>query len=297
MKTSYLKIILFTFAIVIFIFIPLAASAHQPRLATDNPIIISDPEISKAFYGTVVGDPIVYKISSDKPFHLYVNILVPDIAGQKKDVSAVIIKKGTPDETLATLDGTTFQWKKMFEEFGHDNYWQGPEYKNDVEAGNYEIRVFGPANTSLNSAPDNIRKYSLATGEIEKFDFKESVNALRLIPQIKRDFFEESPISFILSPFGIGYILIMFVLAFIVGFIYRALLFKFTKVKTLRPKKNINSNGRLLRAAIGVILLLFAIMTSWNPIVLFFAGFCFFEAIFSWCGVFAALGKNTCPMN
>jgi hypothetical protein len=293
MKKSYLKIILLAFAIAVFI--PLAVSAHQPRLVTQNPTVITDPEISKAYYGQLPGGPAIYTISSDKPFHLYVNVLVPDIAGQKKDVSAVIVKKGTPDETLATLDGTTFEWKKMFEEFGHDNYWQGPEYKNEVSAGNYEIRVFGPANTSLNSAPNNIRKYSLATGEIEKFDFKESVNALKLIPQIKRDFFEESPISFILSPFGIGYIVIMFVLAFIIGFIYRALLLKFTKVKTLRPKKNINRSGRLLRAAIGVILLLIAITTSWNPIVLFFAGFCFFEAIFSWCGVFAAIGKNTCP--
>lgn len=294
MKKNFLRLMMAT--LIGTIVAPLAAHAHQPRLATDNPIIVSDPEISKAYYGTFAGEPIVYKISSDKPFHLYVNILVPDIAGQKKDMSAVIVKKGAQDETIATLDGTTFEWKKMFEKFGHDTYWQGPEYEYNVSAGNYEIRVFGPGNTSLNSAPNNIRKYSLATGEIEKFDFKETVNALILIPQIKRDFFEESPISFVLSPFGIGYIVSVFVLAFMVGFIYRALIRKFAPKNKPRPGKNIDLSGRLLRTAIGGILLLIAITTSWSPALLFFAGFCFFEALFSWCGFYAALGKNTCPI-
>ncbi len=59
--------------------------------------------------------------------------------------------------------------------------------------GNYEIRVSSQNNTS---------KYSLAVGEIEKFDFKETMNALSLVPKIKRDFFNESPVSFIASPFG-----------------------------------------------------------------------------------------------
>jgi hypothetical protein len=52
----------------------------------------------------------------------------------------------------------------------------------------------------------------------------------------------------------------------------------------------------LLRLAIGVGLFLWAITTTWSPILIFFSGFALFEALFSWCGFYAALGKNTCPV-
>jgi hypothetical protein len=31
-------------------------------------------------------------------------------------------------------------------------------------------------------------------------------------------------------------------------------------------------------------------------ILIFFSGFALFEALFSWCGFYAALGKSTCPI-
>jgi hypothetical protein len=262
--------------------LPTITSAHQPRIATENPIIVTSPEVSKAYYGTLLGEPALYSITSDKPFALYVGVLVPDIVGQKKDVSAVIFKDG---EQLALLDSTDFEWKKFFEPFGHDTYWQGPEYKAQADAGTYEIRVTSAQNDS---------KYSLAIGEIEAFDFKETANALTLIPQLKKDFFNKSPIDFILSPFGWGIIVIMFVLAFIFGFTYRAILKKFARNTTRGASKNIDKNGRTIRVIIGLALLFIAITTTWSPWLLFFSGFAFFEAIFSWCGLYAVLGKNTC---
>jgi hypothetical protein len=60
--------------------------------------------------------------------------------------------------------------------------------------------------------------------------------------------------------------------------------------------KNINKGGHLIRLTIGIGLLLFAILTTWSPILIFFSGFAIFEAIFSWCGFYAAIGKNTCPI-
>jgi len=263
------------------------AFAHQPRIASRGPVIVTDPEVSKAYYGKLDGREVVYKIQSDKPFALYVSVLVPDIAGQKKDVSAVIIKEGTA-LPIATLDGDNFEWKKFFEEFGRDTYWQGPEYKAQAEVGNYEIRVSSSSNDS---------KYSLAIGEIESFDFKESMNALTLIPQIKRDFFNKSPVGFIFSPFGYGLIIVMFILAFIFGFIYHTVLKKFARNTPYGASKNIGKNDKLIRIGIGVALFVIAITTTWSPWLLFFSGFAFFEAIFSWCGFYAALGKNTCPIN
>jgi hypothetical protein len=152
----------------------------------------------------------------------------------------------------------------------------------------YEIRV---------SSPNNDSKYSLAVGEIEAFDMKEGLNALKVIPELKKSFFNESPISFILSPFGWGLIVSMYVLAVIVGLAYRFILKRIAKGSVRGVQKNIGKPDRLLRLAIGLALLLWAILTSWSPILIFFSGFALFESLFSWCGFYAALGKNTCPIN
>jgi len=285
MKNQLLTISVFSILAIGVFVLPSPASAHQPRLVETSEITVVDPAVSKAYYGKLVGEPAVYTISADKPFALYVGVLVPDIAGQKKDVSAVILKEG---EEIAVLEGIGFEWKQFLEPFGHDTYWQGPEYKAQASAGDYEIRVWSINNDS---------KYSLAIGEIEAFDFKETLNALTLIPQLKKDFFNKSGVDFILSPFGWGYILIMYIVAFIFGFLYRFILKKFASSTARGLQKNIGKYDRAIRLAIWLALLLLAITTSWSPWLLFFSGFALFEAIFSWCGFYAALGKNTCPTN
>jgi Na+-transporting NADH:ubiquinone oxidoreductase subunit NqrB len=60
--------------------------------------------------------------------------------------------------------------------------------------------------------------------------------------------------------------------------------------------KNSGTGDRLLRLLIGAALLVWAITTDWSPILIFFSGFAIFEAVFSWCGFYAALGKSTCPV-
>lgn len=283
MPTKLYKIISLLF-LALFVFAPGFASAHQPRMVESETTQVLDPEISKAYYATLAGSPHVYTIDSKEAFDLYVGILVPDIASTKKDVLAEVFKG---EEKIATLGGTNATWKPYFETFGQSNYFDGGGYKARVEAGVYTITV---------SNPDNTGKYSLAIGEIEAFDGKEGMNALSMIPDLKRNFFEESPISFILSPFGWGLIIIMYVLAFIVGFIYRAILKKFAKGSVRGVAQNIGKKDRLLRAVIGVGLLLWAITTTWSPVLIFFSGFCIFQAVFSWCGFYAAIGKSTCPV-
>jgi Protein of unknown function (DUF2892) len=175
----------------------------------------------------------------------------------------------------------------MFEPFGYDTYWTGPEYKARTEAGTYVITV---------TSTDNTSKYSLAIGETEHFDFAEIRNALTLVPQLKKSFFNESPISFILSPFGWGLILSLYILAAAFGFIYRFILKKLSTNTVRKASKNIGTSDRLLRLAIGVGLLLWAVTTTWNPLLIFISGFTLFESFFSWCGFYAALGKSTCPI-
>jgi len=280
-----MKKILFTLILLIPLFVlTQPVSAHQPEIVTSNPTVVTEPEVSKAYYGTLPGQTAVYTINSDKPFALYVGLLVPNIALQQKNISAVILKNG---EILSNLNGMDFNWTTFDEPFGHDSYFKGPEYKAEAQAGKYEIRVTSPSN-------DN--KYSLAIGEIEAFDFKSSLHAFTVIPILKKDFFNKSPIDFILSPLGIGLIGIMYVLAFIFGFLYRFILKKFARGTVRGVQTNIGKYDRWLRIGIAIILLLIAITTTWSMWLLFFSGFALFEGIFSWCGLYAALGRNTCPV-
>lgn len=257
--------------------------AHQPRLVLGTQTIVTVPEVSKAYYGELSGTAHVYKIQATQPFALYVNILVPDIPDQKRDLSATIVRLGNQPQILATLQADSIAWRRYWEEFGRDWYWMGPEYRNRAEAAEYEIRV---------TSPDNQSKYTLAIGETEAFDFKEGMNALRMIPVLKRDFFGVSPIGFILSPFGYGYVLISFGLAIVAGLLFRSLHRIFTRPAARGP--NISSGERLLRVAIAAGILLWAITTSWNPLLLFLSGLTLFTATFGWCGISALLGRNSC---
>lgn len=69
--------------LLVFLFTSLSmVTAHQPRLEVgqnatyENAIVVETPEISQAFYGKLTGSPNYYKITSDKPFKLYINLLV-----------------------------------------------------------------------------------------------------------------------------------------------------------------------------------------------------------------------------
>jgi hypothetical protein len=97
------------------------------------------------------------------------------------------------------------------------------------------------------------------------------------------------------------YIALPLVLGFLGGFVFQ---FIAKKIRSSKPqtglprRKNIGVYDRVLRALSGVALVVYALITGGTHVVAFFvAGFCFFEAIFSWCIFYAAIGRNTCPMN
>lgn len=160
-------------------------TAHQPRLETgtnvslQNPIVVENPEISQAFYSTLRGNPDYYKISSDIPFKLYLNLLVPTSPGIQGDfISAQVLD--TNGKVILTLNGTNSTWTPYFEEFGGDNYLKGPEVTEQLPAGTYYVKVFNSENKG---------KYTIAIGDIESFPVDESLKALVTIPLLKEQFF------------------------------------------------------------------------------------------------------------
>ena len=200
-------------AILLVLFFSMSAlTAHQPRLETgtnvsiNNPIIVENPEISQAFYGTLRGSPDYFKINSDIPFKLYLNLLVPASPGIAGDfVSAQVLDAN--GNVLITLNGTNSTWTPYFEEFGGDNYLKGPEVTQQLPAGTYFIKVFNAENQG---------KYNIAIGDIESFPIDESLTALVTIPLLKEQFFGK-PVTTLFFEFlglvlALGSVMILYVM-------------------------------------------------------------------------------------
>lgn len=154
---------------------PLTLWAHQPVINDQNPndissaYVIEKPEISKAIYGTLKGEPHYYLIGSEIEFNFYAGITVPKIDECQtfKKFSFNVIKVNDSEEIMIEeINGNNFEWWEWFEPYGKKWYWIGPEIGADFksntvyEPGNYYIKIFNDSNTG---------NYVLATGDIEKF--------------------------------------------------------------------------------------------------------------------------------
>ena len=262
------------FRIVIFFVImlswPLGVFAHQPRIVDTEKIHVTKPEVSKAYYAKLSGKPHTYFISVNSAIDLYVNVLFPYNEGPKKNITVDVFRD---DQSIGSLSSGEVVWKKFFEPFGQSMYWQGPELKKNVDAGKYEILV--------QSKEKNLR-YVLAIGETEVWNGIDSINAILLIPELKRNFFEESPISFILSPLGYGYILLLQLLALIVGWVILRIL----KISGIQTQTNYILKFAKTNICLGVVfwvsLLFLAVTTTWHPLLILMSGFALFVTIISW---------------
>ena len=161
---------------IIFILLyPLALFGHQPAINDQNTnslssaYVIEKPEVSKAIYGTLQGEPHYYLIGSEKEFNFYAGITVPKIdeCPTFRKFSFNVIKIDNSEEIIIEqIDGNSFEWWEWFEPYGKKWYWIGPEIGAEFksitiyEPGNYYIKVFNESNTG---------NYVLATGDIEKF--------------------------------------------------------------------------------------------------------------------------------
>ena len=176
----------------LFFFI-LKSYAHQPILNEENPIsinsayVIEKPEVSKAIYSTLNGQPHIYKVSSDKKFKFYVGITVPKIDGCNnfKTFSFQILDGNL--NLIKEFDGENFKWWAWYEKYGKKWYWIGPEFGRNFKSinmfppGDYFIKVFNHNNKG---------NYVLATGDIEKFGLLVIAKMPIIMPKINKRFWE-----------------------------------------------------------------------------------------------------------
>ena len=164
------------------VLMPSAAYAHQPRIVEGgSPVEIANPEVSQAFYGELKGAPQEFGITMDRDFRLYVGLLVPDVPGAIKAMSAEVVRvRSAGDQSVALLDGAKYTWTQYYEAFAQDHYFWGPEFsapdskkgvalKGRIEpAGMYTVTVFNGR---------NLGKYTLVVGDEESFPLKEMIHA------------------------------------------------------------------------------------------------------------------------
>lgn len=169
----------------------------------DDLTYVRNPESSRAYYGQLNGFPHTYQINSLESFALFIEVLVPDIASSKSNVSAIVVKEvpGTGRvEEIVRLSAKDAGWESFKDSFSGDWYRRGPSYESDVSAGTYRIEV---------NTPDNIEKYVLLVGRETHPDSLGFFEKVRRIAEVKA-FFGKSQLHVVKSPFVYKSILIIF---------------------------------------------------------------------------------------
>jgi hypothetical protein len=171
------------------------AFAHKPVLnenstyPADSPYEIEEPEISKAIYSTLTGDPHYYRIQSDIDFDFYAGILAAKIGECALEQTFSFEVLDSEFHNISLADGENFEWTPWYEEYGKQWYWNGPEvgekFLSDrvYEAGTYYIKVFNDSNTG---------QYIMAVGDIEKFSFTDIVGLLFSMGDIEDEYWDPS---------------------------------------------------------------------------------------------------------
>ena len=174
------------------------AYAHKPVLnesstyPADAPYEIEEPEISKAIYSTLTGDPHYYRIQSAIDFDFYAGILAAKIGECALENKFSFEVLDSEFDKIYLADGENYDWVPWYEEYGKQWYWNGPEVgekflSNEVfKAGTYYIKVFNKTNTG---------QYVIAVGDIEKFSFTDIVGLIFSMGKIEDEFWDPDKCS------------------------------------------------------------------------------------------------------
>jgi hypothetical protein len=169
--------------------------AHKPVLnenstyPADAPYEIEEPEISKAIYSTLSGDPHFYRIDSESDFNFYAGILAAKIGDCELEEKFSFEVLDSEFHSIRLADGENYEWTPWYEEYGKQWYWNGPEVgenflSNEVfKAGTYYIKVFNNSNSG---------QYIIAVGDIEKFGFTDIVGLIFSMGKIEDEFWNPS---------------------------------------------------------------------------------------------------------
>jgi len=204
-----MRVLLFTLCVFA---LPVVADAHRPVVMQPETVAdvyeVSDPEISRAFYGELDDFPHTFQIRATSSFRLYVQVLEPDREDAQNDHAGIIIRErddGRGVEEVARLRPSEASWESFYEFFGGDSYLEGPEFNQEVGPGVYRVEV---------STPVNDGKYVLAIGKIEDFSGVGYFETLKGIYGAKQ-MMGRSPLTMLYSPFVFVPLLVLIITLFV----------------------------------------------------------------------------------
>lgn len=189
------------------------ALAHRPRLVDPSAavVVVDEPDVSKAYFGTLRGRPQTYVVEWNAAVPFYVGLTVPAVPGAGTHVTATLVDADAT--VLARLDGEHARWTPFFESSARQRYLKGPEVRRELPPGRYEIRV-------ESSAPE--QDYALAIGERESFPPAELARDFSLLPKITARYFKQPAYTAFLTPFlGIPVLAVLALLAGATAFAVR----------------------------------------------------------------------------
>lgn len=170
------------------------ALGHSPVLdlgpkTRDAPLVLDEPEHSKAIFSELTGAPQYYQITSDAAFDFYVGITAPKLesCGLKQTFSFRVLDASFKE--LDARDGASMTWTPWYEEYGKQWYWVGPEigkafaHDRQYPAGTYYVEVFNTGNTG---------EYVLAVGDQERFGLGTMLTIGKTMREVKAKFWDEA---------------------------------------------------------------------------------------------------------
>lgn len=194
------------------LFFPLLTSAFQPRIIDQAIVVkVENPSVAQLFYGELTGSSALYTIELKEKQELHIELLVPKIKDIDMDVSAYLFKMvDRKEEIINRLSGKKHTWTEYYEELTANEYWQGPELTQTLEAGDYMVRVY---------SDDNAGKYVFAVGQEYEFTPASIVRAVVTMPGLKEFFGKQlweaylNVLGLYVAGFFVGvYIILMIVL-------------------------------------------------------------------------------------
>lgn len=177
-------------ATLLFLVLPLAASAQQLRIV-DSPSTGIDPTTYRAYYGKLTGEPhsFTFSVSEETPVKFV--LLVPDVEDATTQISATLVDAKDPQGIFIPGDGTLTEWQRFFDTAGRDSYLAGPTLEGDLPPGEYRVQV--------SSASDDAQYVLVVSGD-SSFSLIETFRRYGTVPAIKSDFFGKSSAEAYLTP-------------------------------------------------------------------------------------------------
>lgn len=142
------------------LFFPVLAAAASPTFVTptdsDAYTQIDEPTIQHAYYGELHDFPHSYKVITDKPLVLSLEILEPNIKRAHQNMNGIIVREVERGvEEVARLQAHSAEWETSFDAKTGDSYRHGGSFNQEIPPGTYYIEV---------SNGDNAGNYVLQVG-------------------------------------------------------------------------------------------------------------------------------------